>query len=224
MAAASDAQAYWNRVAEEKSFTHPLNAGWLARWVQPDARILDYGCGYGRVLRDLASLGFANAIGVDSSALMIDRGRREDPRLDLRVIDGLPVPLAEQSFDLVLLFAVLTCIASDTDQSGLVAELFRLLRPGGLLYLSDMPLQTDTRNEARYDAGFGRFGTYGVFEIDDGAVLRHHADGHFEALLSGFEPVEREAIAIMTMNGNSATAVQILARRPAKPHAPASPP
>jgi len=204
---------YWDRVAEQKTFTHPLHAAWLTRWVKPDAHILDYGCGYGRVLHDLVGLGFANAVGVDRSALMIERGRREHPGLDLRVIDEPPLP--EQSFDLVLLFAVLTCIASDEAQSHLLAELFRLLRPGGLLYLSDMPLQTDARNRARYNAGVRRFGTYGVFEIDDGAVLRHHADDHFEALLAAFEPVETAAIEITTMNGHPATAVQRLVRRPA---------
>ena len=51
-----------------------------------------------------------------------------------------------------------------------------------------------------------------MFETEDGGVLRHHAEEHFDALLAGFEPVERQAIAIRTMNGNPATAVQILAR------------
>jgi SAM-dependent methyltransferase len=205
------APGYWDRVAEEKTFTHPLNAAWLERWVAADARILDYGCGYGRTLSDLAALGYTNTAGIDRSAAMIARGRRERPELDLRVA-GDAAPFADQSFDVVLLFAVLTCIAADADQRGLIADIVRLLRPGGLIYVSDMPLQPDERNRARYEAGAGRVGVYGVFESEDGGVLRHHAEPHFDALLAGFEPVERQAIAIRTMNGNPATAVQILAR------------
>ncbi len=204
------APAYWDRVAEEKTFTHPLDAARLTRWVKPDARILDYGCGYGRLLSDLAALGYTNAAGIDRSAAMIARGRRECPELDLRVAAGA-APFADESFDLVLLFAVLTCVAADGDQRSLIADIVRLLRPGGLIYVSDMPLQSDERNRARYAAA-GRFGVYGVFETEDGGVLRHHAEAHFDALLAGFEPVERQAIAIRTMNGNPATAVQILAR------------
>jgi SAM-dependent methyltransferase len=206
------ARGYWDQVAEEKTFTHPLNAAWLGCWVAPGARILDYGCGYGRVLGDLAALGYRNAAGVDRSPAMIERGRREHPELDLRVIEADTAPFADGTFDVVLLFAVLTCIASDDDQRALVGDIMRLLKPGGLIYLSDMPLQTDARNRARYDAGAARFGAYGVFETEDGGVLRHHTEAHFDALLAGFEPVARETLAIRTMNGNPATAVQILAR------------
>lgn len=207
------ARAYWDRVAGEKTFTHPLNPAWLRRRVEPHAHILDYGCGYGRVLGDLAALGYRNAAGVDRSPAMIERGRREHRELDLRVIEGDAAPLPAGTFDLVLLFAVLTCIASDDDQRRLIADATRLLRPGGLLYLSDMPLQADARNAARYDAGGERFGVYGLFETEDGAVLRHHSEEHFDDLLAGFEPVERETLAITTMNGNPATAIQILVRR-----------
>jgi SAM-dependent methyltransferase len=205
------ARAYWDQVAEEKTFTHPLNPAWLERWVRPDARILDYGCGYGRVLCDLAALGYQNSAGVDRSTGMIGRGRREHPALDLHAIEGDAAPFSGGTFDVVLLFAVLTCIAPDDDQRGLVGDVTRLLRPGGLVYISDMPLQSDARNRARYDAGAERFGKYGVFETEDGGVLRHHADTHFAGLLAGFRPVERETLAITTMNGNPATAIQILA-------------
>lgn len=208
----SGAAAYWDQVAEAKTFTHPLNAAWLARRVAPDARILDYGCGYGRVLGDLAALGYANAAGVDRSKAMIERGLREHPELELCVAEGEAAPYPDRSFDLVLLFAVLTCIASDDDQRRLITDAVRLLRPGGLIYVSDMPLQPDARNRARYDAGIERFGVYGVFETEDGGVLRHHPEPHFDTLLAGFEAVERETIAIHTMNGNPATAIQILAR------------
>jgi SAM-dependent methyltransferase len=210
----SDAPAYWNRVADEKTFTHPLSAAWLAGWVEPGARILDYGCGYGRVLRDLAELGHANAVGVDRSAAMIERGLREHPDLDLRITQGSHAPFGDRSFDLVLLFAVLTCIVADEDQRGLIADAARLLRPGALLYLSDMPLQTDARNRERYAADAQRFGVHGVFATDDGGVLRHHADEHFDELLAGFDVIERETRDARTMHGNPATIVQILARCP----------
>ena len=59
---------------------------------------------------------------------------------------GEKLPCGDQSIDAVLLFAVLTCIASDDAQKNLLREFKRVLRPGGLLVISDYPLQTDERN------------------------------------------------------------------------------
>ena len=205
---------YWDRVATEKTFTHPLNEAWLTQNVSRDARLLDYGCGYGRTLNDLASLGFVNTVGVDFAPQMVARGKRDFPHLDLRTAQALPLAEADASFDAALLLAVLTCIPDDQAQEALLGELRRLLRPGGMLFISDMPLQADERNRRRYAEAKPRFGTYGVFETDDGAMMRHHRRAHLDALLGGFERVAAQDIQLSTMNGNLATAVQILARRP----------
>jgi hypothetical protein len=94
-----------------------------------------------------------------------------------------------------------------------MADLRRVLRPAGLLYISDMPLQSDDRNLARYTAAAARFGIHGVFETDDGAIVRHHDEARLTGLLAGFENVAVDHVPLSTMNGNPAMAVQILARR-----------
>ena len=70
--------SYWDRVAHEKRFSHPLRLDWLARYLtNPGARILDYGCGYGRTLAQLAVAGYPRAVGTDFSEAMLQRARRE---------------------------------------------------------------------------------------------------------------------------------------------------
>lgn len=206
-----DQRPYWDRVAAQKTFTHPLDQGWLNTFVPKTARILDYGCGYGRTLAELASKEYANTVGVDTSAAMVERGKRAFPGVDIRVVQSLPIEEANASFDAVLLLAVLTCIPSNEGQDAVIGEARRLLRPGGALYVSDMPLQADGRNLARYARDAPRFGTYGVFETDDGAVVRHHDRQRLKALLAGFETVATATISISTMNGHPATGVQVLA-------------
>jgi len=44
--------SYWDRVACEKRFPHPLHLEWLKRYTGLRARIVDFGCGYGRTLGD----------------------------------------------------------------------------------------------------------------------------------------------------------------------------
>ena len=103
---------------------------------------------------------------------------------------------------------VLTCIPADDAQKKLLREFKRILRPGGLLVVSDYPLQTDARNLARYAKYAPEFGIHGVFRLPDGAVLRHHSREWLEHLLSGFHIEERVELDGQTMNGNAVRLLQ----------------
>jgi SAM-dependent methyltransferase len=210
-------RAYWNRAAAEKTFTHPLDLALLAAHLEPAATILDYGCGYGRLSIELQQAGYHNVIGVDFSGAMVARARAACPGMTFEVTKDVGLHLENDTVDAVLLFAVLTCIASDHTQQALVAELARVLRPGGIVYVSDYLLQTDTRNTERY-AKFGeQFGNYGVFLTDDGAVVRHHTSEWLDALFAGFQRETQANVELMTMNGHRSTGFQFLARKPRMP-------
>lgn len=208
-----DQKPYWDEVAAHKTFTHPINHVWLDAFVPRTARILDYGCGYGRAMAQLASLGYTNLVGMDFSPSMVARGRQTYPAMDLRVVEALPTTESDGSFDAVLLLAVLTSIPDESEQEAVMREVRRLLRSRGVLYLSDMPLQADSRNLDRYKRDASEFGSYGVFRTEDGAIVRHHDEARMGVLLEGFEPLRTTEAALSTMNGNSATAIQVIARR-----------
>jgi SAM-dependent methyltransferase len=134
--------SYWDRVAHEKRFSHPLRLDWLEHYLQnPQAGILDYGCGYGRTLAELAVAGYENLVGVDFSEAMLARSRVQVPGPSLIRNDGRGLPFKDDCFDAVLLFAVLTCIPDDNEQRLLLAEAQRVLWPGGLLYVETCQLQ-----------------------------------------------------------------------------------
>jgi hypothetical protein len=96
----------------------------------------------------------------------------------------------------------------------IIAEITRLLRPGGVLYISDMFLQADARNLQRYVEGEKRHGVYGVFDLRDGVTVRHHDRSWIATLTTGYEQLAVEEIPIETMNGNPATAFQWFGRKP----------
>ena len=81
--------SYWDRVALEKRFSHPLRSDWLEKYLKsPRARILDYGCGYGRTLAQLSAAGYENIFGADFSEAMLGRARHEAPGSQLVRNDG----------------------------------------------------------------------------------------------------------------------------------------
>jgi SAM-dependent methyltransferase len=202
--------SYWDGAAG-KTFAHPLGVPFLAA-LRSQCRILDFGCGYGRCVAELRGLGFQNVTGFDFSQEMIARGKREAPDLDLRHIHDLPVHEADDTFDAAMLVAVLTCIVADDDQVAVLDEMRRLLRPGGIIFISDMLLQHDARNQARY-AVRKDSGPFGVFETGDGALVRHHTDADVSRWLSGFELLDRRSVELRTMNGNAALGVQLVAKK-----------
>jgi SAM-dependent methyltransferase len=208
---------FWDRVAGEKTFTIPVDVDLLRRHLPADARILDYGCGYGRVSAELARSGFTNIVGVDSAPAMIRRAKEENPQITFEMLPpgGLQAPPA--SFDAILLVAVLTCIPESDAQHRLVKTLSDVLRPGGLFCVSDFILQDDERNRKRY-AGFAdEFGTYGVFRLDEGAVVRHHDPGYLDELLRSFGTIQRSFPEVITMNGHRAMSFHWVGRKRFEP-------
>ncbi|MGP3923360.1 class I SAM-dependent methyltransferase [Streptomyces sp. 8N616] len=210
-----DAHDFWEGAGSEKTFTHRLDPELLEKYVPPSARILDYGCGYGRLTAQLAALGYGDVCGVDPSRAMIARGLREHPGLALIHQPALPLPYEDGSFDAALLFAVLNCVPDDTAQRAIAGELARLVRPGGVVYLSDVPLQSDARNVRRYEEGARVHHTYGIFTTPDGGLFRHHRPRHLHALLHGhgFTVEEERTGTALTLHGHTSERLQIVARR-----------
>lgn len=209
-----DAQdKYWNSVAYEKRFGHPLVMGEIEMHVDRQGPILDYGCGYGRSLRELYERGFTNLFGVDYSAGMIGRAMGENPFACYARNSGSEIPFSDRSFDAVLLLAVLTCIPDSGEQARLFSELHRVLKDGGILYVSDLLINDDERNRERYERFEPRHGCYGVFELEEGVRLRHHTREHLERLAAPFRTISRQEFRVETMNGHVSRAMRMILQK-----------
>ncbi|MGE4301736.1 MAG: class I SAM-dependent methyltransferase [Victivallaceae bacterium] len=191
---------YWNSLPEDKEFTADFRLEAFAARVVRSAGILDVGCGYGRLLALLDGAGYTNIRGVDVSESLIRRGRALHPGLKMELQRPGELDFPDGGFDAAVLCAVLTCIPGDGDQQRLADEIFRVLRPGGVLYCNDFLLNDDERNLERYRCFEPRFGCYGVFELPGGATVRHHSEAHIRELFSGFLPDSFEQTVFRTMN------------------------
>ena len=110
----------------------------LAALLNGDERdVLDLGCGTGRFTADLAALVGGRAIGVDPVAELLALAAA-DPATEFRqLLPDAPLPLDDDCVDVVFTVTVLGGLIRDGELEAMAAEVRRVLRPGGLLYLAE---------------------------------------------------------------------------------------
>lgn len=147
MPSSSDPTAFWDRLARRDPLlaTEGYNAcpGYRSReeigtlrsaaaWFRPVAgdRVLDLGCGWGKMAGALHAAGI-EVVGVDASHAMLGACRR-DSRVErlVQARAGDPLPFADRSFDHVWSHSMLMHLPRHA-LPGLLAEVARVLRPGG---------------------------------------------------------------------------------------------
>ncbi|MEE1743349.1 class I SAM-dependent methyltransferase [Streptomyces sp. JV184] len=95
---------------------------------------LDAACGTGRQTRELTARGH-RVIGVDQSPHMIEKARGHTPGAEYRVGHLESLPLDDDSVDLAVCSLAMTHLP---DLAPAVAELARVVRPGGRIVVTDM--------------------------------------------------------------------------------------
>lgn len=108
--------------------------------VKLKGRVLDAGCGSGGTALSIAEE-VSFAVGLDLSPRFSDAGTRLAREKKIRNVaftqgDGLKLPYADGSFDVVLSHSVIEHLPSAETY---IAECARVLRPGGRFYLSTAP-------------------------------------------------------------------------------------
>lgn len=97
-----------------------------------DARILEAGCGGGRILRTLHALGYRDVTGLEHSQSRLDAVKRAGGT-SATLICSEQVPFDDASFDAVVSAAVIEHVA---DPAAWLAELARVVKPGGLVSMT----------------------------------------------------------------------------------------
>lgn len=135
-----------------------------ARRIAPNAtHILDIGCGAGNyTLKMLSKLPDLQCTLNDLSAPMLDRAYQRVSKSTTQSVvklqgDIRDVDLENGKFDIILAGAVLHHLRDDSDWENVFTKLFRLLKTGGCLMISDLVSQ-DTA--VMHDYMWERYGDY----------------------------------------------------------------
>lgn len=171
----------------------------------PGHRILDIGCGTGTLTMMLKrAFPDSTIIGVDIDPKVLALAKRKTAKARLVVeyheASATSLPFADGYFDSAVTSLMVHHLQRN-DKQAFLAEVFRILKPGGILYLTDfgMPRTALTRAtsvivqylekasdnmkglipDMMHDAGFTSIREYGSYETLFGTV----------SLLKGFKPL-----------------------------------
>jgi SAM-dependent methyltransferase len=152
-------------------------AVWSLLEASPPGTALDAACGTGRHARRLAELGH-RVIGVDATAEMLALARAAVPAATLARGDLARLPVRSASVDLAVCALALDHAPA---LAGPIAELARVLRPGGRLVLSDVhPVMSALGVAAYFQAADGTSGFVRNHRHLHGEYLAAFADAGLE--------------------------------------------
>jgi ubiquinone/menaquinone biosynthesis C-methylase UbiE len=141
--------------------------------IKPGQRVLEIGCGSGAyttfIARAVGQDGVVEALDIQPAMLAqlkkkLTLPENEDLKnINLHEASAYELPFEDQSLDLTY---IITVLAEIPDQGRALAEIYRVLRPGGILAVSeffpdpDYPLRVTTAKRGK-KAGFEVEGIYG---------------------------------------------------------------
>jgi SAM-dependent methyltransferase len=124
--------------------------------VRHDSRILDFGCGWGRIIRFFRKdFDPQLTFGVDVQQRLLDVARRDVPDCNfIKIANHPPIEFAAAEFDLIYAYSVFSHIPERMALQW-VREFSRILRPGGIICLTTRPRShiMGVHNSQHHDAG-----------------------------------------------------------------------
>lgn len=174
----------WARTPGHDGFTRYWPS--FASEVLPAApgRVLEVGCGEGRVVREMAALGY-RVVGLDASPTLVRHARAASGNVASNLVtcaagDATALPFADASFDTVVAYNSLQAMQAFEDMARAVGEAGRVLRAGGSLCMCVAHPMTDIgRLRIEADGAIAVTGSYFEREEVDDAVTKDGLEMRF---------------------------------------------
>jgi len=185
----------YNRIADKFSSTRGYVSGdilVLAQYAEPDDKILDLGCGNGR-LSEIFKNKRIRYTGVDFSKELIKIARKKYPKEKFLLADAMKLPALKNIFDKVYCLSVLHHIPSEEYRIKFLKEIKRVLLPCGKIVLTVWNMHKVSKARALiFKNNFLRFFGLSKLDFNDLFYPFNHQSGKREAdrYIHAFRPNE----------------------------------
>lgn len=125
---------------ERKKEKHTqLELSYIRKIISKKDRILDLGCGFGRITIPLAKEGY-NIEGIDITPVMIEKAsglaKKENIKVTFKVGDMKNLPYSDNTFNIIFcLWSAFMELPKENEQLKAIKEMLRILKPNGLSFI-----------------------------------------------------------------------------------------
>lgn len=173
------------KIIDNKNFTYHIVLSFIDKYLHPDMKVLDIGCGVGTISLYIANKG-NEVLGTDISEKAIKAAQRSAELLGIKNASFTTTNFLDtnfqEKFDFVVCIGVLEHITNDALA---MEKMYKLLKIGGKLVLLT-PLETDPMHKVRL-----RFFGKDEFDIRVGHLRRYSKQRLVQLLESnGFKVIE----------------------------------
>ncbi len=178
---------------------------------QDHYKILDSGCGNGRISSVLAQQGH-KVVGIDINESEIEYAKSIHHNIRFLVADSTDLPFKDNSFDHVVTLGLFGGVDRLT-RSKILAESYRVVRPGGYIYLGEFGRITDPLVTTSTGKGWtevyisdlhttGEFGSVIVHPEDEkkSFIAHHFSELDLVQLIQDYKFSEREMHRVFTVS------------------------
>jgi SAM-dependent methyltransferase len=199
----------WNRLAGTLQSSFPLTRVPRPPRYDSSSRVLDYGCGEGRLLRRLERWGCRNLFGYDPAPRMAHLAGQKCNDVVFLSRDDIDRGL---TFDWIYLVGVLSSLVPESDRAQTVEDLAQMLHRGGSFVIADFGESNHPPYPERYRNAEIEPRT---FVTSDGLVIHHFVATELVCLASraGLSIVDRQAVQATSVHGHALPGHIVIARR-----------
>lgn len=198
--------------------------------VPTETKVVDFGCAWGRVGFELQKKGYhvcgfdINEHSIEYASEQAKKTNNKYPgKIDFITADALNLPYKTNYFDACIMQAFLTTVTNSEARNEVIKEAWRVLAPGGILYLADFGQNwNNPLYKARYLRDYSSTGEKGTFFVtEDGKeggkelfLVHHYTLEELKQLLKKRFAIETTlSTTFKTFHGNNTLGYIILAKK-----------
>lgn len=143
----------------------------LKKYCKDGFKVLDLGCGSGRLYHLFEDFQDLTYVGVDQSEEQIKIAKEKFPNADFRVGEMTTLPFADNEFDVLYCIATFHHLPDEKSRIKALQEMKRVLKPGSYILMTNWNLHSDKAQKLAQKGKFKEFKPNHVKSLDSGHVI-----------------------------------------------------